>query len=211
VSVAHKPDPPEERTPDVLARMRAGDRAAYKVLFDRYLGPLTGFLRSQTDAAFRSVVPIEDLAQDVHVEALKSFESFVYQRELSFYFWLCGIARNLVKSHCRRMKRQAPVLRRPIVLDGTTSSDLLAVLADRSRGLEQVAREENLHLLASALELLPERRRQAILLRYIEGHDSEGAAAILKTTPGSFRVLLSRALVELRDAFGEPITPPSAS
>jgi len=51
---------------------------------------------------------------------------------------------------------------------------------------------------------LHEKRRRAIVLRYVEGYESERAAALLDMTPGAFRVLLHRALSDLRAAFGEP-------
>src|SRR5258708_3487323 len=138
----------DERTPDVLGRLRQGDPGSYKILFERYLGPLTSFLRSHTDAAFRRAVPIEDLLQDVHVEALRSIDRFTYRRDLSFYFWLCGIARKLIANRCRGMKRRPPAIPRPVGIgsSGSTSSDLLAILESPSRTpFEQLCLEENLH------------------------------------------------------------------
>jgi RNA polymerase sigma factor (sigma-70 family) len=202
----------DERTPDVLGRLQLGDVGAYRVLFERYEGPLTSFVRSHTDPAFRRAVPVEDLVQEVHLAALGSLGRFSYRRELSFYFWLCGIARKLIANRARALKRRPPAVRGPFLIgrSGTTSTDLLAAAAGSgATPLDELCLRENLHLLALGLSVLPERRRQAIVLRYVEGHDSEGAAARMGTTPGAFRVLLARALLELRDAFGEP--PEAAS
>jgi RNA polymerase sigma factor (sigma-70 family) len=201
-----------ERTPDVLARFRDGDHEAYRALFDRYLEPLTRFLRSHTDPAFRSAVPIEDLVQEIHLAALRAVDRFTYRRELSFYFWLCGIGRKLIANRCRALKRAPPAVHGPLLggESGTTSADLLAVASSRERSvLDEICLKENLHLLALGLCRLPPRRREAIVLRYVDGHDNDHAAAILGMSVGAFRVLLSRALVELRDAFGEPLEAPA--
>jgi RNA polymerase sigma factor (sigma-70 family) len=196
----------DERTPDVLERIRQGDGAAYKVLFQRYREPLRSFLRAHTDPAFVRVMSLDDLVQEVHLAALRALGRFSYRRERSFYFWLCEIARRSIASHCRNLKRHPPALGRPLRLGSpdATSSDVLAAVGRQApTPLDQVCLRENLHLLAIAMSHLHEKRRRAIVLRYVEGHESEHAAALMDTTPGAFRVLLHRALEDLRAAFGE--------
>jgi RNA polymerase sigma factor (sigma-70 family) len=196
----------DERTPDVLERIRQGEGDAYRILFERYREPLRGFLRAHTDPAFLRVLSLDDLVQEVHLVALRSVDRFAYRRERSFYFWLCEIARRSIASHCRNLKRHPPAVPHPVQLGGrdATTSDVLAAVARQApTQLDQICLRENLHLLATAMSHLHEKRRRAIVLRYVEGYESERAAALMETTPGAFRVLLHRALSDLRAAFGE--------
>ncbi|MEM7249088.1 MAG: sigma-70 family RNA polymerase sigma factor [Acidobacteriota bacterium] len=191
----------DEHTPDLLARHEAGDVAAYETLIERYQPALERFVRSHSDATFRDRVPVDDLVQEVHVVALERLPSFEYRRDLSFFFWLCGIARNRIRMHARRLSRRPPPisLNQPRKAGASTADELIEVLAapGNSPSAELRARED-LHAVALALTQLPERRRDAIVLRHVEGRDPEEAAELLGISPGAFRVLTSRALVQLR-------------
>jgi RNA polymerase sigma-70 factor, ECF subfamily len=193
---ANRPRPAAERTPDILARLHHGDQAAYEVLFRRYRVPLEKFLRSHTDPGLRRHLPLEDLAQETHVEALRSIASFTYQRELSFYFWLCGIARNLIAAHCRQLHRRLPM----ISLDEASPSSIDVLMAARARQptpYDKTALREQIHVLAACLAQLPDIHREALLLGYIEDLDGRTAAERLGVSPGTFRTRVSRALLEL--------------
>jgi RNA polymerase sigma factor (sigma-70 family) len=199
----------DERTPDLIERLRSGDQGSYAVLYQRYLHPLKAFIRAHAGPALLGVAEADDLAQSVQVEALRSIDRFEYQRELSFYFWLCGIARNLIRERYRRLRQRPPTIQLPLGPGASSSGDLLAAVAGSAASpLEQACLSENLHVLALALEGLDPRRKRAIVLSYFEGRKSEDAAALMAMKPGAFRVLLFRALEELRGAFGED--PPDA-
>lgn len=205
------PEPtPDQATPELLRRFRAGDQAGYAALFARYQGPLRRFVEARTDAGLRRAVSADDLLQEVHLEAIRGLEAgaFTWRGELSFFFWLCGIARNRVAHHCRRLRREPPLVR-PAGRRDTTSRDLLGALRGTGRSpAEAVSLREHLDLLALALDSLPDRRRRAVILRYFEGLDGREAAAALDTTPGAFRVLLSRALGQLREALDALLAEP---
>src|SRR3989442_15381827 len=128
----------DEPTVDLLDRFRAGDRAAYDVLWKRYRQPLLRFIRHHGDAAFFEQVGADDLLQETHLEALRGLDRFEYRRELAFFFWLCGIARILIANHCRRLQRRPALVRR--IAGGprgagpgsASSSDLLSLLQSPS-------------------------------------------------------------------------------
>src|SRR5688572_15146742 len=188
-----------EATDELLERFRQGDRSAYETLCARYEPSLRCFLRQHASAGLISAHPEDDLLHEVHLEALGSLGRFKYRRRLSFYFWLCGIARNLLARHYRRLGQAPPVWRPPSKDTGASSAELLtSIAASDPSPLETLARQEELAALAAALETLPARRREALILRYVEGHDVETASRLSGSTPGAFRVLVSRALVDLR-------------
>jgi RNA polymerase sigma factor (sigma-70 family) len=193
----------DERTANLLEQFHRGDRSAYGVLFERYRAPLERFIRCHAEPHLQQHWGVEDLLQETHVEALRSLNRFTYRRELSFFLWLCGIARRLVLNRCRVLRRRMLPMSYRIPQGGisTSSQDLLAVIRTRSPSpAEALCLRENLDLLAVAMGALSSASRQAIVLRYIEGHEGEQAAEILGITAGAFRVRVSRALVQLHDA-----------
>lgn len=192
----------DERTDVLIERFRGGDGRAYEALFRRYHGPLLRFIRLHADPALRSRVPADDLAQEVHAAALRGLDGFTYTRESSFFFWLCGIARNQIRMAYRTRARRPPAARAEPC--GLSSLDLMARVRDRGPSpLDRVAADEGLHLLASALLTLSARQQEAIVLRFFEQASGAESAARMGLTPGSFRVTLSRALVALRAALAE--------
>ena len=194
----------DELTTDLLDRFRGGNRSSYGVLFERYHQPLVRFIRGHTDASFKRQVSEEDLLQETHLEAIKGIDRFIYRRELSFYFWLCGIARRLIFNHCRAMSRRPPVISFSLKRGGsvTSSRDLLAIIQKEGPSpLEEVCLQENLHLLSLGINELSPKRRKALILKYIDGHGNEEGAELMDVKPGTFRVLVSRALVQLHQVF----------
>jgi RNA polymerase sigma-70 factor, ECF subfamily len=206
----------QEDTEELLDRFAGGDAAGYEALFRRYHGPLRRFVLGHTDARFRGLVPVDDLMQEVHLQALASLPRFSYRRELAFFLWLCGIARRLIANHCRRLRRRPPPVSASTARTrggGLTSHDLLdAARCDAPTPIQQATLNQHLDLLAAGLEGLPARRRRAVVLRYIEGLGGDEAADEMGLSANAFRSLLSRALLQLREALdhmlgGESVGP----
>ncbi len=188
----------EGATPDLIRRFRGGDLQGYAILFSRYQPPLLRFVRAHRYSPLEGRVEVEDVVQEVHVEAMAALRAggFQYRRELSFFLWLCGIARRRIAHHARRLSRSVQVR---VVPAAASSMDLLAHLsAPGPTPSAHTGLREELHYLALGLAALPDRRRRALVLRYVEGCDGRDAAARMELTHGAFRVLLTRSLVQLR-------------
>ena len=137
---------------------------------------------------------------------LEDLGSFSYVEDLSFFFWLCGIARTIVLSYLRRLRRTLPPLGelgRPWQ-ERLEADDVLSCIAGRDPGpLREACEGDQLFLIALALGALPERRREAVMLKYIERLSADASAEKLSLAPGQFRELTSRALLQLRDTLVE--------
>lgn len=191
----------DSRTPDLLERFLQGDATAYETLVGRYDGPLRRFVQAHLSASLANLVGVDDVLQEVHLQALRDVAGFEYRRELSFFFWLCAIARNRIRAHGRRVGRRPPLVSLHAGSPEATGSSahLLACLQGASRSPSQVlAHQQETEVLALALAELPERRRTALLLRHVEGLDGPECARRMGMSHGAFRVLASRALAELR-------------
>jgi RNA polymerase sigma factor (sigma-70 family) len=137
----------------LVARIRAGNEAAFETLFERYRGPLLSFCRhmlgSQEDA--------EDAVQLAFTNAYRDI--LRSGRALHVRPWLYRIARNQCITTLRNRRPQAPL-----------EDDEPSLL-----GLsEEVAGREDLRRMLRDLAALPPDQREALLLA--ELHDNSHAA-----------------------------------
>lgn len=183
-------------TPELIERFRAGDAEAYEVLFLRYEVSLSRFVKRHLTGAIALELQAEDVVQDVHVAALRAIGDFQYRSELSFFLWLCAIARNRLRMHARRLGRRPPATSLSAF---SSSSQALGVLAGSRSPAGVLSRHEEVQLLAAGMAQLSPRRRRALMLRYLDEMENDEAALAMGMSVGAFRVLLSRALVDLRE------------
>lgn len=108
--------------------------------------------------------------------------------------WLVTVANNLVRDLARRSAR------RRVLLDARSREDLEQ--AAPSGPMELVLDSERRAKVRRALDALPERYRQALLLRH-EGYSYRDIAAALDYGVSGVGKLLVRATAAFEDAYGE--------
>lgn len=159
-------DPPEDDGAALLARYREGDEASFDRLMRQYRAPIYGFFRRSG----ASPEVADDLFQEtflrVHAHAHR------YTSGRPFKVWLFTIAHNLLRSHWRKK-----VVRRFLV--GWWAGEPAEVADDKAPIDEQVDAQAALRWLERALQALPERHRQALVLTQIEGLSMEEAGVVL--------------------------------
>jgi RNA polymerase sigma-70 factor (ECF subfamily) len=169
VSAEAAPEPSDE-APLVLAA-RDGDRAAFAELHRRYARMVHGILLARAPRR-----EVEDLAQDVFVQALRKLGTL--RDPAAFGPWLAMITRNRVTDHYRRTPETTEL---PPELPGAPhpEGEAMAVLA--------------------AIRSLPLAYHEPLILRLVEGMTGPEIAARTGLTPGSVRVNLHRGLQQLRE------------
>lgn len=130
----------------------------------------------------------EDLAQQAFLEAVRSYETFKGQSELST--WLYGIAMNLVRNHLSR----APHRR----YEFTDESELSELAGDELSPAQAVEMAQHMRYLQDAMAELPESMRDILLMVAVDEMTYEEAAALLTVPVGTVRSRLSRARSALR-------------
>jgi RNA polymerase sigma-70 factor (ECF subfamily) len=165
---------------DVEAAQR--DRAAFDVLYRRYLDRVYGYafyqLRDHHDA--------EDATERTFLAALHALPGFRHEGA-TFRAWLFRIAHNtIVNARRSRFRRRTEPLPEGLERIAPNADPAGLVLeADEARRVLRAVAE------------LPDDRRQVILLRFVDGLSSREIGQVMDRSEGAARVLLHRALRDL--------------
>jgi RNA polymerase sigma-70 factor (ECF subfamily) len=193
-------------------KVRNRDVAALAEYIDAHRQPLLAFIERQLGMALRRKVEVEDVLQELSVEAVRALpEADLGDRNV--FGWLCQIAeRRIIDAHRRFFGAQKRDAGREVPL-GTPGGDtehgaiidlLVASMTTPTQALSRNMKEVQL---LEALATLPEEQREALRLRYVDGLASKDIAARLGKSDGSIRVMLSRALSRLSQILGPDAMP----
>jgi RNA polymerase sigma-70 factor (ECF subfamily) len=180
---------PADLARDLIRAMAAGDRGALARLIDLYGRGLTLYCAR----ALHLSGDAEDAVQEVFLRAWGAAARYDPTKG-AVSTWLYRIAVN----HCIDRNRRHG-FRRFIGLAGEDAPEIEDDAPDASRSL---AARQNLGLLRRHIAALPDRQRQALLLRVLAEMDTASIAATLGTGTGAVEQLLVRARNTLRDRMG---------
>lgn len=177
----------------LVAQLRAGDEAAYEQVVRAYGGRLLAvarrILNSEEDA--------RDVVQDAFMNAFKNLDRFEGNAKLST--WLHRIAVNaaLMKLRTRKRKPEQSI------------DSLLPAFMDDGHHEERfqswdepvdklMERAETRELVRKQIDALPDSYRTVLVLRDIEGLDTEETANVLGLSVNATKIRLHRARQALR-------------
>ena len=131
----------------------------------------------------------EDLTQEIFLKVFRSLEKF--NRDADFSTWLSSVARNFCIDHSRASKREKEVLVEDLVAfdlaPASTGSSPHRALEDRDRR----------SFLRRGLEALPDKLREAVVLRDLQGLSYQEMADQLGLPEGTVKSRINRGREEL--------------
>lgn len=175
---------------------------------------LSDFLAQAERRAFKQAayaVRDEHVALDVVQDAmLKLAQSYASRPAEEFPMLFQRILQNVIRDHFRRQKVRnlwTTLLSSFSSQDDDDEHDPLETLlpeGDRGRDdpRSEVERKQTLAIIENALQRLPQRQREAFLLRYWEDMDVAETAAIMGCSEGSVKTHCSRAVHALAAVLG---------
>ncbi len=142
----------------------------------------------------------EEAAQEAFLKAFRALRSF--RRESQFSTWLFRIAVNEARMKLRK-RREVPL--ETIFPDEDDDGDYTpTMLADwREIPSEALLKEETRRLVRESIADLPEKYREVLTLRDVNGKNIAETSEILGISIGNTKVRLLRARLMLRDIFIE--------
>ncbi|MHC4244731.1 MAG: RNA polymerase sigma factor [Planctomycetota bacterium] len=176
-----------------------------KPLIARACNDSTAFVqlyRSHYDAVFRYCAhrlferaKAEDVTSEVFLKVVENFHGFK-GNEKQFRCWLYRIATNAVNNHLRKTARRNRLLK-------------VACQQSNNQIADSGASAEKLAVLREAVFTLKPRYQTIITLRFFENMKLTEIAEVLRSSPGTVRSQLTRALAKLRKVLAAEFTDKS--
>ena len=169
---------------ELIARVRAGDGAAERALYDAHVDRVyrLAYRMAGDDELAR------EFTQDTFVRAFERLDSFRGEAKLST--WLHAIATSVVLNGLRKVKRFR-----------WRETDLEDATAVSAMGRE--AEPDLKRRLARAIDDLPEGYRTVFVMHDVEGYTHEQIGDALGIETGTSKAQLSRARARLRETLAD--------
>jgi RNA polymerase sigma-70 factor (ECF subfamily) len=180
-------DSPEPADPDLVARIAAGDRAAFAVLFGRYAGRVKAFLMRGGTTSHDA----DEMAQEVMVSVWRKAASFD-PAKAAVSTWIYAIARNRRIDTFRRHARPEP-----------DPEDPHWVPDAEPDGMATLAGEQLRQRMATALGALPPEQVQVLQLAFYDGLSHGEIADSLRLPLGTVKSRIRLGFRALRAGLGE--------
>ncbi len=186
----------------LVARFKAGDDSAFEEMVSRYWDRIYAMvhklLRNSQDA--------EEVTQDAFIRAHRGLEKF--RGDSSFSTWLYQIATNLARNRYwywwRRKRDKSVSFDQPLGSDTTTT--LAEVFPAEVQSPEDIAvTNEFKDRVASAMMLLNEKHREALVLRNVRNLSYDEIAETLQISIGTVKSRIARARESLREKMGHEL------
>ena len=157
-----------------------GDEQAFREIYRTYRDPVWALVISLVGDPLQA----QDVVQNVFFKAFRGLSGFRFRSTL--FTWIFRIARNECRNHLR--KKLVPHVPLEDILDSRYEADGTCV-----SGRAQ-ARSD---LLRKAVQQLPFKMREVVVLKYQEGLSYDEMSRILGCPAGTVASRLNRALAEL--------------
>lgn len=177
---------------ELVARLRAGDEAAFALIVRSTAGPLLAaarrFLRDEEDA--------RDAVQEAFLKAHQSLEGFQGSAKVSTWLHRIVVTTCLMKLRTRRRHPEEPI--EPLLPSFLEDGHATEPSSDWEDAVTRLERRELSALVRAQIARLPESLRVTLLLRDIEEMEIAEIAAQLELTPNAVKIRLHRARQALR-------------
>ena len=183
---------------ELIAKALKGEQKAFERLMSKYQQMIHNLI-------FRMIYKkedVEDLTQEAFIKAFNSLEKF--DKQFSFATWLCKIATNNCIDYLRKKKLSTFSIDKEIESD----EDNMQFEIPDSNFIpdKNILDSERKKILQNAIQNLPEKYRQVIILRHQEDMDYEEIAEKLDLPLGTIKAHIFRAremlYKSLKDKFG---------
>lgn len=170
----------EEEIRQLVQRAQEGDTEAFGKIYDYFFTPVYRY------AAFRLPSQIaEDTVADIFVKAWEKLHTYTVHKDVPFGAWLFRIARYSVIDVYRTQRGFEEI------------SETLPDPDTWNRADTAVRRKYVLQTVREALEKLPRRYRDVLLLIFVSELSHNEVARVMRMTEGGVRILKLRALRKL--------------
>jgi RNA polymerase sigma-70 factor (ECF subfamily) len=149
----------------LIAQILSGDQQAYAYLVDKYKGPIYNLVYRMTGHHQET----DDLAQEIFIRTFAALKKYDINR--NFFPWLYSIALNVLRNYKKKRKPMQIAPEKAIFRNREVAEPHNPeVIVDQM--------EQSRHL-AAKIQTLPDRQREAVVLRYYQDLAFKDIAKIL--------------------------------
>ncbi|HUV65990.1 MAG TPA: sigma-70 family RNA polymerase sigma factor, partial [Sedimentisphaerales bacterium] len=164
---------------ELLRASLKGDTTAFEVIVKKY----QSLLCAMTFSATTNMEKSEELAHQAFISA---WANLAQLKDLTkFRAWLCSIARSSIRNCLRHEQRD-------IVGRATSISDMGDISSESDGPIEAIINKEQQAVITQALEQIPEKYREALVLYYREQKSLKQVAQLLELSDEAARTRVSR-------------------
>jgi RNA polymerase sigma-70 factor (ECF subfamily) len=191
-------------TEELLDRAGMGDRLARQELLARHRTRLRQMVELRIDRRMAARVDPSDVVQDALADAAGRLSEYLKTRPIPFYPWLRHFAwERLLQLHRFHLRSQRRSVDREQLRILDLPGDSEAILAERlvqsgTNPSDGLLRDELRARVRNALEALPPRDREVLVLRYLEQLSTGEIASVLGIREAAVKARHRRALERLR-------------
>ena len=179
-----------EQSDEELAVIARDDPAAFGILMERYESKLLRYIMRLSHSTKEDA---EDTLQESYLKAYQSINNF--DEAQSFSSWIYRIVHNATISGWRKAKARPhgnAIDVDEIFLTNITADDDIVIKVDQEITAQRVQ---------EILNMMDEKYRTVLILRFMEDKDYKEISDILKKPPGTVATLLHRA----KEQFGQKL------
>ena len=166
----------------LLLKIRHGDQAAYATIYDRYVDALFRYISWRV----RSTEQAEDLTSELFLKVWQYLTDGDKAKVQNIRAFLYQSARNLIADHYRTMQEELPL------------DEAINVTLDKQPRHLSVEQRLTLSEVEQGLAKLKGEWQEIIILAHVEGMKPGEIAPIIGKSAATTRVMLHRALQELK-------------
>ncbi len=172
----------------LVERFRRGDDSAFEAIVEQHAAEVAAL----ANRLLGWPGGVDDVVQDVFVAALVGLKKF--RGESSLRTWLFTITVNESRRYRFRRLRRLRLM---------TMEDAATVEGRDRGGDRQAMDQETFARVRRAVQVLPRKYREIVVLRYLQGLEGSEICALLRISANVMQVRLNRARKRLREQLGD--------
>lgn len=187
----------------LLKQVALGNREARELLLDRHRERLKRMISARIDERVRKRVDPSDVVQEALVIANERLEQYLTGSPLPFYPWLRQIAWDqLIACHrvhlyARRRSQQREEDIKSALSNESVGQLASSVVDESANPLGRLVQNELRQRVRAAIEQLPEKLREVLVLRHLEQLTNAEAAEVLSIGVSAAKMRHARAIEQL--------------
>jgi len=174
--------------PDLVVQFRRGEDSA----FDKIVARHSAEVAALANRLLGWPGDVDDVVQEVFLAAFLGLRKF--RGDCRLRTWLFAITVNKCRSWRVRRRRASSLAK---------AQDIQAIAGPDPSSDKPAMDEETFDRVRRAVRTLPQKYREAIVLKYLQGLETNEACELLGLTVNAMEVRLNRARSKLRDQLGD--------